>query len=130
VRVSVRQQGGLLGVDQTTEVAGSVARLHDRGAVTVERRLGRSVRAELARLSTACAPMLERAGVETEASDVPDAMTTTVEIDDGGTTQTVTFRSGDDVPAPLLDLVAAVLDAPYRDPGSRWPSKVRRRTGG
>lgn len=128
MRVTVRQHGGLFDVDQTTEVAGSVARLLEGGELTAERRLARSVRAKLDRLAGTCADALEAAesiegapSRELEATGgVADSMATTVEIDRGGDTRTITFLSGDDVPTELYELVAAVLEAPHRDPGTRW----------
>ena len=124
VRVSVRQQGGLFGVDRVSEVDGTTARLVDNGAVTATRQLTAPVGDGIARLAEACAALDEDDAVTAGAADVPaDSMATEVRIEQGGTARTMTFASGDDVPAALRDLVAAVLDAPHRDPGTRWAKR-------
>ena len=129
VRVSVRQHGGLFGVDRVSEVDGRTARLVEEGAVTATRQLAAPVGDGIAQLAEACAAVLdadggEAAGAGDAAADVPaDSMATEVRIEQGGTARTLTFASGDDVPAELKDLVAAVLDAPHRDPGTRWAKR-------
>jgi hypothetical protein len=97
MRVSVRQQGGVLGIDQTVEV--DEATLADDEA------------AAFRGLASKCAGVIVAAPAKAPAGTSYDSMTTTVEIDDDGTTHAITVQSGDDVPAPVTALIKAVTES-------------------
>ena len=126
MRVSVSQRGGLLGADQVTELVDGTARVVDAGQVTAERELDQPVRDLLAALAERCsaADAADAAHGEAGADAVTaDPMATTVEIEVDGRLREITFSSGEDVPAEVTELVNAVLESPYRDPGTRWRSR-------
>jgi hypothetical protein len=117
VKVTVSQRGGVVDVDQVTELAHDRARVLEGGEVTADRTLREPVREHLAALAERCAT----AAVPREGgADVTDEMTTTVRIELDDRLREITYRSGDDVPDEVVALVDAVLETPYRDPGTRW----------
>jgi hypothetical protein len=111
----------VVGVDQVSEVDGAVARVVAGGDVTVERRLDDAVHEAIGELASACARAIDdEGGPAGPSAGVTDPMETTVLIEQEGEEHTIRFSSGDDVPPAVTQLVSAVLEAPYRDPGSRW----------
>ncbi len=121
--VSVSQSGGLFDTQTVTELVDDVARVVDGGEVTVERKLDNDVRERLATLVARCAEAGTLTG-PAEHAETTDSLETTLRIDDGGTDWQIVYVSGDDVPAEVTDLVDAVLETPYRDPGTRWSKRV------
>jgi hypothetical protein len=105
-----------------TELVDGTARAMDNGAVTAERRLDEPVTKKLAALAQRCAAAKPPDAV-TQGVPPPDGMDTTVEIEVEGRRSSISYGSGDDVSPELVELVAAVLETPYRDPGTRWLKK-------
>lgn len=120
MRVRVSRRGGVVDVDEVTELEDGTARaLRTGGEVAAERELAEDVSAKIADLARRCRSQTVTRDPAQRAA-LSDGMGTTVEVDDGEGDEPVTFafESGDDVPEEITQLVSAVLAAPFRDPGT------------
>lgn len=120
MRVRVSRRGGVVDVDEVTELEDGTARaIRTGGEVVAERELAEHVSARIADLARQCRSKTVRRD-PAQRAPISDGMGTTVEIDDGEDDEPVTFafESGDDIPAEITQLVSAVLAAPFRDPGT------------
>lgn len=113
MNVTVSQDGGVFGGDQTVEIVEGVARLVDNGETTHERSLDAATTTKIEDLAARCVPEIATFVPESPSRRVADSMTTTITIDDGVTSHAVTMTSTDDMPTAVGDFLDVVLRAPY-----------------
>jgi ABC-type metal ion transport system substrate-binding protein len=115
VKVSVHQQGGILGVDRLVEVSDGAVTVTEHGA---RRTIGELEGQELRTLSELAAQVIQ---TDLAAGDTPktyDSMLTVVNIEDGAASRHLAVRSGQEVPPEVRQLVRAVTSAAKRAGGA------------
>jgi hypothetical protein len=107
MRISVRQRGGLLGLDREIETDGAVVRVTEHGRSWYGRSPDSAQRDHIRDLATAVSRISDR--VVATYGDLPsDSMATAIAIESDGERKRMTLRSGDSAPEPVWDLIAVL----------------------
>ena len=109
MEISVRQRGGVFGLDRQVEVKDGVLTVSERG---VRRALNLPPHSA-ERLNHLAASVLSTSAAlrSDPAGPASDEMITEVDISHAGSRRSLALRSGDDAPLEVWDLIGAVGEA-------------------